>query len=325
MEWTRKIARVVAVFAVALGAGHLVQTMSHRTAAKAPASAALKEKPRAIEQVAAGPDAVMPAPAAPAPEMPKVPLVELAPPALPKPTPAADPAPAPAPAVAAADCSVTLDLMAEPSAMVGLTLIAPCHPNERVVLQHAGLTVTAMTTATGALFTGLPALESPAAVTVVFADASRAEATVEVPDLAGLRRFGVQWQGDDTFDLHAFEMGAAYGEPGDVSPQNTRDPSSLLPGTEGFLSLLGDPAAPAPLLAEVYTWPADPAVKADVVVEALVTDSSCGSEMLGQTVASVGGVAQVTDLSVSMPECDAAGGYLLLKNLSPEMNIADVN
>lgn len=321
MEWTRKIARVVAVFAVALGAGHLVQTMSHRNAAKPAASAALKEKPQAIEQVAAGPDAVMPAPAAPA--MPKVPLVELAPPAVPRPAPAADPAPAPL--VAAADCPVTLDLMAEPSAMVGLTLIAPCHPNERVVLQHAGLTVTAMTTATGALFTGLPALESPADVTVVFADASRAEGTVDVPDLGGLRRFGVQWQGEDTFDLHAFEMGAAYGEPGDVSSQNTRDPSSLLPGAEGFLSLLGDPAAPAPLLAEVYTWPADPAVKADVVVEALVTETSCGNEMLGQTVASVGGVARVTDLSVAMPECDAAGGYLLLKNLAPEMNIAAVN
>ena len=109
MEWTRKIARVVAVFAVALGAGHLVQTMSHRNAAKPVASAALKEKPQAIEQVAAGPDAVMPAPAAPA--MPKVPLVELAPPAVPRPAPAADPAPAPL--VAAADCPVTLDLMAE--------------------------------------------------------------------------------------------------------------------------------------------------------------------------------------------------------------------
>jgi hypothetical protein len=333
MEWTRRIARVVAVFAIALGAGHLVQTMSHRNAAKPAASAALKEKPKAIEQVAAGPEALAPTPApAPAPQvtLPKVPLAELAPPRIETPvaetpvaeTPAAE---APVAGTAAAACPVTLDLMSEPAAMIGLTLVAPCHPNERVVLQHAGLTVTAMTTATGALFTGLPALESPAQVTIVFADATRAEGSTEIPDLAGLRRFGIQWQGEDFFDLHAFEQNAAYGEPGDVSPQNTRDPSSLLPAGEGFLTLLGDPAAPAPLLAEVYTWPADPAVKADVVIEAIVAAGSCGQEMLGQTVSSVGGRAEVKDLSVAMPECDAEGGYLLLKNLAPEMNIAAVN
>lgn len=331
MEWTRRIARVVAVFAIALGAGHLVQTMSHRSAAKPVASAALKEKPKAIEQVAAGPEALAPTPAtAPAPQvtLPKVPLAELAPPRLDKPV--AEVAEATLPAAgttetAEAACPVTLDLMSEPAAMIGLTLVAPCHPNERVVLQHAGLTVTAMTTATGALFTGLPALENPAQVTIVFADATRAAASTDIPDLAGLRRFGIQWQGEDFFDLHAFEHNAAYGEPGDVSPQNTRDPSSLLPAAQGFLTLLGDPTAPAPLLAEIYTWPADPAVKADVVVEAVVTTDSCGQEMLGQTVSSVGGSAEVKDLSVAMPECDAEGGYLLLKNLAPEMNIAAVN
>lgn len=336
MEWKRKAARVIAVLAIALGAGHLAQTLAarHATTAKAPASAALKERPKAIQQVAAGPEAVSPAPVAPAPvvEMPKIPLVMLAPPAFPAPLPApaepaaaADAAAEPAAQPVAEACPVTLDLVNEPAAMIGLTLIAPCHAGERVVLQHAGLTVTAMTTATGALITGLPALETAAGVTVVFADGSRAESQLDVPELAGLRRFGIQWQGEDSFDLHAFEAGAAYDAPGDVSAANPRAPSSLLPASQGFMTLLGDPAAPSPLLAAIYTWPADPAVRADAVVEAAVTDATCGREMLGQTLSSAGGAVTVQDLSVSMPECDAAGGYLVLKNLAPEMNIAAAN
>lgn len=316
MELKRRIAGVAAVMAIALGAGHLVQNMSAGKGERPRPTAQLQQKPQAVETVAAGPEEI--APVAPvAAEMPKVPLVAIAPPVAPTPAPVlAETAPV-EPA-----CPVTMDLVAEPSAMIGVTLLAPCQEGQRVILQHAGLAVTAMTTASGALFTGLPALEADATVTAIFTDGARVEASISLPELAAMRRFGVQWQGEDAFQLHAFEQGAGYGQPGDISAVNTRAPSDVLPATQGFVTLLGDPTAPSPLLAEVYTFPVDPATKAEVVVEAGVTKATCGREILGETLASTGGQVRVMELTVAMPECDAVGDYLVLKNLAPQMNIA---
>lgn len=79
---------------------------------------------------------------------------------------------APEPAAAPA-CTTTLDLTAEPGAMLALTLLAPCHPDQRVVLQHAGLAITGKTNAVGSLFLSLPALASDGSVSAIFADGTR--------------------------------------------------------------------------------------------------------------------------------------------------------
>ncbi|GAB1479447.1 hypothetical protein MASR2M74_20110 [Paracoccaceae bacterium] len=339
MDLKRRIAGVAAVAAIALGAGHLVQNLSAGKAPAARPSAQLQEKPKAVQTVAAGPEATAPAPAAtpdpalatvapsapaPLPAPASAPLLTEAP-AAEAPPPALPAAPALSEAPVVPNCTATLDLVPEQHAMIGVTLLARCHENERVILQHAGLAVTAMTTASGALFTGLPGLEAEATVTAVFLDGTRVEAQIALPELAALRRFGVQWQGEDAFQLHAFEGGATYGQPGDLSAANPRMPSEGLKPGQGFITLLGDPTAPSPLLAEVYTFPADPAAKADVVVEAGVNKATCGREILGETLASLGGKSTVTELTVAMPECDAVGDYLVLKNLAPQMNIAAAN
>jgi hypothetical protein len=321
LEWKRRIARVVAVLSIALAAGHLVQTK----AAKDQARHSLEQRPEAIEQVAAGPETSAPRPVQPALiAMPKVPLAVLAPPVMPQPVLAAPSAADAAPQTAAPDqvCAARLDLVAQPAAMIGLALAAPCHVEERVVVQHAGLTFSTLTSATGDLSLTLPALAADAQVAVVFADGSRTSGHVALPDLAGMRRFAIQWQGADAFLLHGFEGGAGYGTPGDVWAENTRAPSALLPAGQGYMTLLGDPAAPAPLLAAIYTYPADTSVRADIVIEAAIDAATCGRELLGQTLASAGGRVHLEDLAVTMPECDATGGYLVLKNLAPETNIA---
>jgi hypothetical protein len=215
--------------------------------------------------------------------------------------------------------------MTEANAMIGITLLAPCHPNQRVVLRHSGLAVTAQTTSTGALFTAIPALEVDATVELAFADGTDASGTITVPDVTTLRRFGVQWQADDAFQVHAFENGAAFGEPGHVSAADPHRPAAGMQATGGFLSLLGDSATENPLLAEVYTFPADPAAKPEVVVEAAVTDKTCARELLAETLTSTGGSVFVTDLTLAMPECDAVGDYLVLKNLFLDLNMASLN
>jgi hypothetical protein len=191
-----------------------------------------------------------------------------------------------------------------------------------VVLKHAGLAVSAKTTMTGAVFADLPALEKSAKVEVLFKDGTSISSTIEVPEIASVRRFAIEWQADDAFQLHGFENGAGYGDKGDVSGANPNRPASGVPASGGFLSVLGDSTTEMPLLAEVYTYPVDAAAKPDVVVEAAVTPTTCGREMLGETLLSLGGAVTTSDLTVAMPECDAIGDYLVLNNLVPDMNIA---
>ena len=353
MDIKRKAARGIAVLAVALAAGHLVQNMSAAPAPKPVASAELAKMPVKVETVAAGPETVLAekAPAFVAPVQEDVAPVAAAPATLSEPSPAAvvapvtepdttiaalgptDPAVTPPNAPAqtegvliapVAACDTTLDLMTEANAMIGITLLAPCHPNQRVVLRHAGLAVTAQTTSTGALFTAIPALEADATVELSFADGTDASGTIAVPDVATLRRFGVQWQADDAFQVHAFEN-AAYGASGHVSAADPHRPAVGMQATGGFLSLLGDAATENPLLAEVYTFPADPTAKPEVVVEAAVTDKTCARELLAETLSSSGGSVFVTDLTLAMPECDAVGDYLVLKNLFLDLNMASLN
>ena len=316
MDMKRRAARGVAVLAVALAAGHLVQNMGNARVPRPVASAELVKKPVNVETVAAGPKAA-PAVVKAVEAAPVLLLADASPPVRRNPAPVTKAAPS-APAKA---CEISLDLMTEPHGMIGLTLLAPCHPNQRVVLHQGGLAVTGKTTATGALFTDLPAMETPALVEVAFADGTRTRAEIAVPDLVTLRRFGLQWQPDDTFQIHAFENGATYGEPGHISAADPHLPAA----GGGFLTLLGEADTENPLLAEVYTFPASPSAKVEVVVEAAVTDKSCARELIAETLNSAGGSVFVTDLTVAMPECAAMGDYLVLKNLALDLNMAAAN
>lgn len=232
----------------------------------------------------------------------------------------------PAP-VAAPACEQTLGLTAAPGAMLDLTLTAPCHPGERVVLRHAGLTVTGKTDAGGMLVMAVPALDAGGAVAVEFADGTELRGAAKVPDLAGLHRLALQWAAGDAFALHGLENGAGLQTAGDVSAAN---PGKMPDGSgkklkTGWLVALGDAEVTAPLLAEVYTYPADTRRRADVAILAQVGAGTCGHEMMGQTLASVAGAVSVTDLTLSMPACDGKTGYLVLKNLFPDMKIASSN
>ncbi len=357
-EYKTRVIRAVSVLMVALGAGFVMQNLQQPQAAPREARTEVGKEPQAIENLAAEPETVLavtqprqtvlagaavavstaasmtavtplPGPTKDAvgvqataeAAMSAGPTAAIQAPVLPEmATPEAMVA-----AQAPESCPVTLDLIAEENAMVGLTLLAPCHPNERVVVKHAGLAVSGLTTANGALFTGIPALETPALVQVLFADGSLNDASIDIPEVGDLRRFAVQWQADDAFQLHAFENGAGYGGVGHVSGADPHRPAAGAPAKGGFLTLLGDSTTENPLLAEVYTYPGVVNASPDVVIEVAVTPATCGRELLGETLTSTAGNVSVTDLTVAMPECDAVGDYLVLKNLVPDMNIASAD
>jgi hypothetical protein len=192
--------------------------------------------------------------------------------------------------------------------MLDLGLLAPCRPDQRVLIRHAGLVVSARTSAAGTLVASIPALQSPAEVTIAFADGTQAAATAEVADLSRFDRFAVQWMGEDAFQLHAYAGEATHihaEAPNDVSADGS------------FLVRLGDSTTDRPLLAEVYTWPAGNGAFAGTTtldIEAAVTEATCGRELLGETLQLTAGRLTVRDLTIAMPDCGAVGEYVVLPN-----------
>ena len=300
----RRIARVLAVLAIAMAAGHLVQSL----AARKPVAQkqAVVGTPTKIVQLSAGTDEALPAhliqPERPHSPTPQPLVVTPAVPTLPA-TPA---------------CFTALTLHDAPGAMIAVALTAPCHKGERVVLHHAGLAVTGRIDAAGTLSISVPALVAAAAVEVRFGDGSKADGEIVVPELAGLRRFGVQWQGGQDFEVHGLENGADDGQSGDIAREN---PGSF--GTShGFLTVLGDAAVTNPLLAQIFTYSADPTVHSDVVVEAAITAETCGHDQMAETLTSANGASDSNELTLAMPDCSAVGDFLVLNNLASDTKVA---
>ena len=330
MELKRRLSLVVAIMSVAVGSGHLVQDVLVKPAKPAAVSSGLQ--PVDIMLVAAGAET-------PARHLkPSVSLPDVSfgagPTALtpnifntPQETVVAAEFRTTSPNTQAASetCPISLKLLVEPSAMIGVSLLAPCHPNQRLVLRHAGLSITAKTSGTGSLTTSLPAFSKDAMVSIRFSDDTIVENSVSVPEVAALRRFGVQWLGDDAFQLNAFENGASYGEIGHVSAADPKRPKAGQPQIGGFLSVLGDDGVDQPMLAEVYTYPSEANASVKIVIEAAITKNTCARDILGETLAEVSGDVTITDLTLTMPDCSAIGDILVLKNLDPDLKIASAN
>lgn len=360
MDRKKSAIRAVAVLAVAFAAGHLAQTMNDAKTAAAkvkpssveqvsagakkappvsdpvmPSTASLGATPLpAPETATATPPAASAAPAAgaeepklatlpdpkpidPVPDASKTPpVVEAVAKADPDTAPPLPAAPADPAGATASACDADLSLAAKPGAMLDLSLVAPCRAGERVVLRHAGLTIAETLSAEGRLDLDLPALDAKGEVSVLFADASVLQSATAVPDVAKVHRFAVQWMADDTFQLHALERGVDYGQPGHVRAGSGASPDG------GFVIALGDPALDLPMMAEIYTWPADATVPVEISIEAEVTEATCGRELLGETVETGAEDATVTDLSLAMPDCDAVGDILVLKNPGQDVTLA---
>lgn len=317
MDRKRSIVLGLAILGIAFGAGHMAQGKASAVTPQADGTAQATPTPAVASPV----DTLPPVKAVQAkePALPLLPVAATAEP-LPEPTPQqqvqVDPEPAP-------ECPVHLDLVPQDGAMIGVTLVAPCHAEERITLSHGGLAITGRTSATGSLFTALPAMEIGGEVAVGFADGTDQTAAMPMPELADIRRIAVQWMGDDRFALNVFKNGADYGQAGHLTAQ----PMSMLDGLmePGSAVIgLGDATVTLPLLAEVYTLPAD-AIPVDLTVESEVTEKTCARELLGEMLDSRNGVVTVQELTLAMPECDALGDFIVLNNPLPDLTLAAAN
>lgn len=223
-------------------------------------------------------------------------------------------------------CAAAVEAIPAAGGMINIELQAPCHANDRIVVSHAGMSFADTTDGMGSFAMSIPALSRDAQIEVVLSNGETLQAQTEVFTLDGYARAVLQWRGETGFQLHARENGAAYGESGHIWAATPGDVMDGVEAKGGFLLQLGNPDVFNPMLAEVYSWPADrvaPNAFSEVTVEAEVTAQSCGTEASGRLLwVAPHDEVRASELTVAMPQCDAVGDYLLLKNLSEDLKLA---
>lgn len=291
MDVRRRIFRAGAVLAVALAAGHLVQSIKHgatiaslntvtsdtqnalSTSSRLPVSASLSGVVDPLADVTG--------------------ITSLA-------------------SSAKAGCKATLTLTAESGAMISVELSAPCHAGEAIVLQHDGLKFAAKASDAGRVTVTLPAFETEAVVSASVAGDELARAMIVVPDAAAVRRFVLGWATDDIIDLRVTEGDRVF-----VSRSGTGDAQRIV--------ALGDRTLPAPMMLAAYTYPTDPKLSVSIQVEIAVTPGNCGREVVADVISAADGQTAISKVSIAVPPCDTAGDILVLNNFAPDVKIAADN
>jgi len=224
------------------------------------------------------------------------------------------------------DCTVTMSAMEMKLAMVQLDLKAPCNPNQVVAVHHDNLSFSAMTDDVGQLIVDVPALSADAFFIVSFDSGAGAIAQTDVLDFAKYDRAVLQWQGDMGVELHAREFGAGYGEDGHIWSQSKGNFAGAVTGTGGMITELGDESVLHSMMAEVYTFPSGITSQDGVIalsVEASVMNLNCGQSINAQTIQiRPSQKPLVSSVSMTMPDCDAIGEYVLLKNVLEDLTLA---
>ena len=229
-------------------------------------------------------------------------------------------------APAKVDCVPEMVATASAAATISLSLAAPCYASTAFTIHHQGMMFTAMTDDAGNADLTLPALAEVSVVIAAFDDGNGAVATSAVPDFASYDRAVLQWQGDTSVMLSAYENGANFGDADHIFAGNPGDMDRLNAAEGGYLVRLGDEAAGNGLMAEVYTFPSGMMASGPdvmLIAEAEITANNCGHELNAQSIQiSPTGETSALDLRMVMPECDAVGDFLILQNMFEDLTIA---
>lgn len=217
-------------------------------------------------------------------------------------------------------CEITAKAVPAPLATVDLTVTAPCNGGQRVRVHHAGMTFSETTSAAGRLKVTIPAMSENAVFVIEFDNGKGAVATTQVSGMSDVDRVAVQWSGDNGFQVHAREFGAAYGSDGHVwaGSESSRN--------GGSFTRLGTVSALEGNVVEIYTFPTGAATRSGSValtVEAEVTPTNCGRDISAQSIELRRDFSLRTqELVLSMPDCSAVGDFLVLNNLVDDLKIA---
>ena len=228
--------------------------------------------------------------------------------------------------LAAPACPVSATAEPHAAAMVAYELSAPCLGGAPVVVRHSGLVFSEMLSPSGTLRVTIPALSENARIVATFDSGKRVTAEVTIDSVPLYNRVVVQWQGETGVQLHAREFGAQYGQEGHIWSGAARDFSAVAGGQGGFLTVLGDRTIQSAGIAEVYTFPSGMNKSqggVDLTIETEVTQTNCAQEIRAQTLEfNAGKRISSQDMSLSVPDCDAIGNFLVLNNLVQDLTVA---
>jgi hypothetical protein len=231
----------------------------------------------------------------------------------------------PEPAVNPA-CDITVQARPVAAAMVNLSMNASCLPGERVTVHHNGMIFTQTTSDTGTMDITVPALSEDAVFIVAFSNGDGAVAQTKVEELVDFDRAVLQWKGQTGFQIHAREFGADYGTVGHIWADAPGDVAGAVIGNGGLIVELGDRNVPDALFAEVYSFPKAATSKSGDIalsVETEVNALNCGQEIEAQSLEiGTDGRIKTQNLTLSVPECDAMGNFLVLNNLLQDLKVA---
>lgn len=207
------------------------------------------------------------------------------------------------------DCTPRLTAHPAIDALIEVSLTAPCHPQRRLVISHADLAFSAYTSDSGSFSTYIPAFTADGKVDIFLGDDIFLQTEAQVPDVDAHIRVALQWMGDADFSLHAYHMGAHFGDAGHIHALKPFDTNL----DEAFLISLGDKRGPEPMLAEVYSIPAHLTGSSRVELALDFGAQDCGRDVSAFILQSGGGAAtEVNDASFSTPDCPAQGGTLIM-------------
>lgn len=223
-------------------------------------------------------------------------------------------------------CEISLNAEPVAGAFVKLDVQAPCMAGERLTVRHSDMLFTDILGEDGNLSLEVPALAEQALFVVAFANGDGAVARTDVSSLAFYDRVAVQWSGEAGIELHALEFGANYGEAGHVWRESARDVLYVASGEGGYLTRLGNDALKDGKFAEIYTFPSMTSEQIGTIalsLEAEVGASNCNRSVDAQSIeVRRGKPSRVQNLYLNIPNCDAAGEFLVLKNLLEDLKIA---
>ncbi|WP_372571485.1 hypothetical protein [Ruegeria jejuensis] len=211
-------------------------------------------------------------------------------------------------------CDVTVASSVLPLARVGLSVDAPCFPNQRVTVHHSGLFFTDSTDGQGMLDVTIPALSEHAVFIIEFDNGAGAVARAEVDELLDFERVAIQWGGESGLQINA------KGDDG-VRKKDTN------PSAYGDVVRLGKLGNSSSRVAEIYSFPRDHLSQSDAIsltIEAQVTAANCDRDIAAQSLElRANRSLRMRDLTLSMPSCDATGDFLVLNNLVEDLKIAE--
>ncbi len=218
-------------------------------------------------------------------------------------------------------CRINLRATTKPTARVKLQIMAPCHPETIVTIEHAGLRFRERLDKDGTLAVIIPAFVQFSKFDITLRDGLRATTGAYIVGLSSLNRTGFSAAGAINAILRAHDSSTPGGIISRAQPRTYKH--ALLSGG-GYLTILGDSTLPNPQIAQIYTHPNNDnqkLVRLEILANRNKSNCAGGIDLQTARHSPILGPSK-RHIRVNLTDCDTENGSLVLKNLLKDMRMA---